>query len=135
MNNRTVSQSGAATIEEFATELVETGDEIARSFQGAAGGKAAQEALGDGRNLDVVMRIPVSVRIVLGSTKMPIANLVKLGRGSIIPLDRKVGEAVDIMVNDRVVARGEVVLIDDKESRFGVSLTEIVGWDAADIVK
>ena len=88
-----------------------------------------------GRNLDVVMRIPVSVRIVLGSTKIPISNLVMLGRGSIIPLDRKVGEAVDIMVNDRVVARGEVVLIDDKESRFGVSLTEVVGWEAGDVSK
>jgi flagellar motor switch protein FliN/FliY len=132
MTNETASETGAAAMEEFATELVETGDEIARSFQNAAGVKSV-EALGDGRNLDVVMRIPVSVRIVLGSTKMPISNLVKLGRGSIIPLDRKVGEAVDIMVNDRVVARGEVVLIDDKESRFGVSLTEVVGWDAADV--
>lgn len=132
MTNETASETGAATMEEFATELVETSDEIARAFQNAAGGKSPG-TLGDGRNLDVVMRIPVSVRIVLGSTKMPISNLVKLGRGSIIPLDRKVGEAVDIMVNDRIVARGEVVLIDDKESRFGVSLTEVVGWDAADV--
>lgn len=134
MNNETAPQTGAAAIEEFATGLVETGNEMSRSFQGSGGDKA-QEMFGNGRNLDVVMRIPVSVRIVLGSTKMPISNLVKLGRGSIIPLDRKVGEAVDIMVNDRVVARGEVVLIDDKESRFGVSLTEIVGWDAADVSK
>lgn len=134
MTNETASET-EATIEEFATELVETGEEIARSFQGVPEAKAQENPLTGGRNLDVVMRIPVSVRIVLGSTKMPISNLVKLGRGSIIPLDRKVGEAVDIMVNDRVVARGEVVLIDDKESRFGVSLTEVVGWDAADIAK
>ncbi|CFX55277.1 protein of unknown function [Candidatus Filomicrobium marinum] len=134
MTNETASET-EATIEEFATELVETGEEIARSFQGVAGAKAQENPLTAGRNLDVVMRIPVSVRIVLGSTKMPISNLVKLGRGSIIPLDRKVGEAVDIMVNDRVVARGEVVLIDDKESRFGVSLTEVVGWDAVDVSK
>lgn len=134
MTNETASET-EATIEEFATELVETGEEIARSFQGVSGAKGQENPLTSGRNLDVVMRIPVSVRIVLGSTKMPISNLVKLGRGSIIPLDRKVGEAVDIMVNDRVVARGEVVLIDDKESRFGVSLTEVVGWDAADVAK
>lgn len=128
------NETGTATIEEFATELVETGDEIVRSYQDSTDGRS-QDPLGNGRNLDVVMRIPVSVRIVLGSTKMPISNLVKLGRGSVIPLDRKVGEAVDIMVNDRVVARGEVVLIDDKESRFGVSLTEIVSWDAAEVTK
>lgn len=134
MTNETATETGAATIEEFATELVESGADVNRAYkEGLEGG--AYESLGNGRNLDVVMRIPVSVRIVLGSTKMPISNLVKLGRGSVIPLDRKVGEAVDIMVNDRVVARGEVVLIDDKESRFGVSLTEIVGWDAADIAK
>lgn len=134
MTNETASDTGTATIEEFATELVETGDEIVRSYSGSTDDQG-QDPLGKGRNLDVVMRIPVSVRIVLGSTKMPISSLVKLGRGSVIPLDRKVGEAVDIMVNDRVVARGEVVLIDDKESRFGVSLTEIVSWDAAEVTK
>jgi flagellar motor switch protein FliN/FliY len=134
MTNETASETGAATIEEFATELVDSSAEIDRSYK-EKGDARAQDPLGNGRNLDVVMRIPVSVRIVLGSTKMPISSLVKLGRGSVIPLDRKVGEAVDIMVNDRVVARGEVVLIDDKESRFGVSLTEIVGWDASDVAK
>ena len=75
----------------------------------------------------MVMRIPVTVKIVLGSATMPVANLVKLGRGAVIPLDRRVGEPVDVVVNGRVVARGEVVVVDEGSSRFGISLTEVVG--------
>jgi len=73
-----------------------------------------------------ILRIPVSVQVVLGSATMPISGLVKLGRGAVIPLDRRVGEPVDVMVNGRVVARGEVVVMDEAESRFGISLTEVV---------
>jgi flagellar motor switch protein FliN/FliY len=83
-------------------------------------------------NLDMVMRIPVTVKIVLGSTTMPVASLMKLGRGAIIPLDRRVGEPVDVVVNGRVVARGEVVVVDEATSRFGISLTEVVGPSAGD---
>lgn len=81
----------------------------------------------EGLSLDTVMRIPVSVKIVLGSASMPVAALLKLGRGALIPLDRKIGEPVDVVVNGRVVARGEVVVMDDDPSRFGISLTEVVG--------
>ena len=73
------------------------------------------------------MRIPVTVKVVLGSATMPVANLIKLGRGAVIPLDRRVGEPVDVVVNGRVVARGEVVVVDEATSRFGISLTEVVG--------
>jgi len=83
-------------------------------------------------NLDMVMRIPVTVKVVLGSTTMPVAGLVKLGRGAVIPLDRRVGEPVDVVVNGRVVARGEVVVVDEATSRFGISLTEVVGPPAGD---
>lgn len=78
-------------------------------------------------NLDTVMRIPVTVKVVLGSAVMPVSNLVKLGRGAIIPLDRRVGEPVDVVVNGRVVARGEVVVMDNDKTRFGLALTEVVG--------
>jgi flagellar motor switch protein FliN len=78
-------------------------------------------------NLEMVMRIPVTVQIVLGSATMPVANLVKLGRGAVVPLDRRVGEPVDVVVNGRVVARGEVVVLDEDSSRFGISLTEVIG--------
>jgi flagellar motor switch protein FliN/FliY len=76
------------------------------------------------------MRIPVTVKIVLGSASMPVAALLKLGRGALIPLDRKLGEPVDVIVNGRVVARGEVVVMDDDPARLGISLTEVVGPSA-----
>ncbi|MFC4173640.1 flagellar motor switch protein FliN [Microvirga sp. GCM10011540] len=85
------------------------------------------EKLGTGRNLDSILRIPVLIQVVLGSATMPVANLMKLGRGAIVPLDHRVGEPVDVVVNGRVIARGEVVVVEDDNSRFGVSLTEIVG--------
>lgn len=78
------------------------------------------------RGHDAVMRIPVSVRFVLGMTKMSVSKLLNLTRGSIIPLDRKVGDLVDIVVNDKIVARGEVVVLEENEPRFAVSIREIV---------
>ncbi|MGQ7792585.1 flagellar motor switch protein FliN [Faunimonas sp. B44] len=92
---------------------------------GRAGGEG-------GSHLDAILRIPVSVQVVLGSTTMPVANLMKLGRGAVIPLDHRIGEPVDVVVNGRVVARGEVVVVEEDNSRFGVSLTEIVGQSATD---
>jgi flagellar motor switch protein FliN/FliY len=83
-------------------------------------------------NLDTILRIPVSVQVVLGSATMPVASLLKLGRGAVIPLDHRVGEPVDVVVNGRLVARGEVVVVEDDNSRFGVSLTEIIGPTGAE---
>lgn len=77
-------------------------------------------------NIELIMRIPVSVKIVLGAATMPVSRLMKLGRGAVIPLDRRVGEPVDVVVNGHVIARGEVVVLDEEGSRFGVSLTEIL---------
>jgi flagellar motor switch protein FliN/FliY len=85
-----------------------------------------------GLSLETIMRIPVSVKIVLGSASMPVAALLKLGRGALIPLDRKIGEPVDVVVNGRIVARGEVVVMDGDASRFGISLTEVVGPSTTD---
>lgn len=79
------------------------------------------------RNLESILRIPVAVQVVLGSAMMPVSNLLKLGRGAVIPLDHRVGEPVDVIVNGRLIARGEIVVVEDDNSRFGVSLTEIVG--------
>jgi flagellar motor switch protein FliN/FliY len=98
----------------------------------AAEQQAQGERLGGGRNLDSILRIPVLMQVVLGSATMPVANLMKLGRGAIVPLDHRVGEPVDVVVNGRVIARGEVVVVEDDNSRFGVSLTEIVGSTAAE---
>lgn len=80
-------------------------------------------ASGEEAGLEAVYDIPVTVKAVLGSSHMHIHQLLKLGRGAVVELDRKVGDAVDIYVNDRLVARGEVVIVEDK---LGVTMTEIV---------
>lgn len=90
-------------------------------------GGMREETLATGRGLESVMRIPVLLQVVLGSASMPVSNLLKLGRGAIVPLDHRVGEPVDVVVNGRIIARGEVMVVEDDNSRFGVSLTEIVG--------
>jgi flagellar motor switch protein FliN len=124
-------QTGASLLEEYAAEIAEKSAEQGLGVRAGAAppgrAKTQEEARPPQGNLEMVMRIPVTIKVVLGSATMPVANLVKLGRGAIIPLDRKVGEPVDVVVNGRVVARGEVVVVDETTSRFGISLTEIVG--------
>jgi flagellar motor switch protein FliN/FliY len=75
------------------------------------------------QDLEAVYDIPVRVSAVLGKSSMQVNELLKLGRGAVVELDRKVGEAIDIYVNDRLVARGEVVVVDD---RLGITMTEII---------
>ncbi len=86
-------------------------------------------ALRSARDLEAVYDIPVTVSAVLGKATMQVSQLLKLGRGAVVELDRKLGEAIDIYVNNRLVARGEVVMVDD--SRLGVTMTEIVKADRA----
>ena len=81
------------------------------------------------RDLEAVYDIPVTVSAVLGKSTMPVSQLLKLGRGAVVELDRKLGEAIYIYVNNRLVARGEVVMVDD--NRLGVTMTEIVKADRA----
>jgi len=78
------------------------------------------------RDLEAVYDIPVQVSAVLGKANMQVNQLLKLGRGAVVELDRKVGEAIDIYVNNRLVARGEVVVVED---RLGVTMTEIIKTD------
>ena len=75
---------------------------------------------------ETIMSIPVTVQVVLGGTTMPVSSLMKLGRGAVVALDQKVGDPVNIVVNGRIIARGEVVVVDEETARYGVSLTEIV---------
>jgi flagellar motor switch protein FliN len=77
-------------------------------------------------NLNTILSIPVIVQVVLGSTSLPVASLMKLARGAVISLDQRVGDPVDIVVNGKVVARGDIVVVDETSQRFGVSLLEIV---------
>ena len=80
------------------------------------------------QDLEAVYDIPVQVSAVLGRATTEVSQLLKLGRGAVVELDRKVGEAIDIYVNNRLVARGEVVVVDD---RLGVTMTEIVKGERA----
>lgn len=77
-------------------------------------------------DVTAIYDIPVQVSAVLGRSTMQVSQLLKLGRGAVVELDRKVGEAIDIYVNNRLVARGEVVVVEDK---LGVTMTEIVKSD------
>ncbi len=74
-------------------------------------------------DLEPVYEIPVQVSAVLGKTRMQVSDLLKLGQGAVVELDRRVGEAIDIYVNNRLVARGEVVVV---ENKLGVTMTEII---------
>ncbi len=93
-------------------DLTEPGTDIATAQSRAA------------RDLEAVYDIPVTVSAVLGRATMPVNQLLKLGRGAVVELDRKLGEAIEIFVNNRLVARGEVVMVDD--TRLGVTMTEII---------
>ncbi|GEM_PF-348939 len=93
---------------------------------GTAATAAAAGMTANAPDLDIVMRIPVTLQAVLGEARMSIARLMQLGPGSVVPLDHKVGDPVDVVVNGRLVARGEVVLLEGDGERFGISLTEIV---------
>jgi flagellar motor switch protein FliN/FliY len=89
------------------------------SFGSAKGPDAAGRVVG----LEAVHDVPVKVQAVLGRSRMPIGELLRLKSGMVVELDRRVGEPVDIFVNNRLIARGEVVMIDNS---LGVTLTEIV---------
>ncbi|MDG1287656.1 MAG: flagellar motor switch protein FliN [Rickettsiales bacterium] len=77
-------------------------------------------------SLEAVYDVPVNISVVLGKTTMQVHQLLKLGRGAVVELDRKVGEPIDILVNNRLVARGEIVVVED---RIGVTMTEIMKAD------
>ena len=85
-------------------------------------------------NLNTILSIPVTVQVVLGSTSLPVAGLMKLARGAIVSLDQRVGDPVDVVVNGTVVARGEIVVVDETTQRFGVALQEVVAGTSAERV-
>ena len=94
----------------------------------AAGEGALPSAMTDeedktATDLAPVFDVPVNISAVLGRASLSVAQLLQLGQGSVLELDRKVGEAIDIYVNNRLVARGEVVVVDE---RLGVTMTEII---------
>jgi flagellar motor switch protein FliN len=105
---------------------LESDVELVPSHEADAGVEA--DAAKSAAELEAVFDVPVNVSAVLGRTRMDVGGLLRLGPGTILELDRKVGEAIDIFVNNRLVARGEVVLVKD---RLGVTMTEIIKADRA----
>jgi len=99
--------TGTAAMPASTPALASEGDDTARSAA----------------DLEAVFDVPVQVSAVLGRARMEVGDLLKLGPGTVLELDRKVGEAIDIYVNNRLVARGEVVLVEEK---LGVTMTEII---------
>ncbi len=87
------------------------------------GAKAKQKAAKDPSRLEALYDIPVNITIVLGRAQIEVTDLLALEKGDVVELDRKVGEAIDLLVNNRLVARGEVVLV---EGRLGITMTEII---------
>ena len=91
--------------------------------------KETDDGIIDDKNpadLEAVFDVPVKVSAVLGRSRMKVSDLMKLDRGSILELDRKVGESIDVFVNNRLIARGEVVLVDNQ---LGVTMTEIIAQE------
>jgi flagellar motor switch protein FliN/FliY len=117
--------SGAADVAAEAAILPEGSEApLDPVLAGVRATQAAASTQTELQNLAVIMGVPVKMQVVLGAAVMPVANLLKLGCGAVVELDRKVGEPVAITINERVIARGEVVVVDD--DRFGVTLTDIV---------
>ena len=100
---------------------------------GVASAAAASVAPGSAltANMDLIMDIPIDVQIMLGSSRMQVSGLMNLNEGATIALDKKIGEPVEIMVNGRRIARGEITVLDNDDTRFGVKLIEVLSTKKA----
>jgi flagellar motor switch protein FliN len=140
--NEMNSADDQALADEWAAALGEAGEGgqadidalLAADAGNAAGNRLAMEEFGsvpkqtgpvslDGPNLDVILDIPVSISMEVGSTDINIRNLLQLNQGSVIELDRLAGEPLDVLVNGTLIAHGEVVVVNEK---FGIRLTDVI---------
>jgi len=114
-------------------ELDKAIDELRGALNGpsATPSQSPMADFGAAPNASIVMGILVDVQIVLGSAEVPVADLMSLQKGATIPLNRRIGEPVDIVVNGRKIARGEITVLESDPSRFGVRVTEVVSGQAA----
>lgn len=143
-NDQDLADEWAAALEEQGTEDAETEEdpwaaaleEQAEATQAPAADRAPTAQLDDDSkprkdvDLDMVMDIPVTISMEIGRTKINIRNLLRLSQGSVVELDRLAGEPMDVMVNDTLIAHGEVVVVNDK---FGIRLTDVIS--AAERIK
>ena len=144
--NESSSPEEQALADEWAAALAEAGDDASQDDidalmnQGAAAPsappppRAPMEEFGagtplnipaglEGPNLDVILDIPVSLSMEVGSTEISIRNLLQLNQGSVVELDRLAGEPLDVLVNGTLIAHGEVVVVNEK---FGIRLTDVI---------
>ncbi|QFY59062.1 flagellar motor switch protein FliN [Rhizobium grahamii] len=96
-----------------------------------SGGQPAPLGSAMQSNLDLIMDIPIDVQIMLGSSRMQVSGLMNLNEGATIALDKKIGEPVEIMVNGRKIARGEITVLENDDTRFGVKLIEVLSTKKA----
>jgi flagellar motor switch protein FliN/FliY len=110
---------------EAATESAGKGDagDGGAGDGGGGGGAAAGGNNDSDRNLQLILDIPLRVTVELGRTKMPVSELLNLGQGSVVELNKLAGEPMEVLVNDKLIARGEAVVVNEK---FGVRLTDII---------
>ena len=122
-----MSQSNAAENGDIQEEQLNRAiEELRGVLHDETGATPAGSAAGGIRNNGVIMNIPVDVQIVLGNAEMQVSELMALQKGSTVALNRRIGEPVDVMVNGRKIARGEITVLEHDPSRFGIRLTEII---------
>ena len=105
---------------------VQPKDKPAAALAGGQASAAQKPDNGPPMSLDAVRNIPVTLTVVLGSVSMPVSDLMNLQRGKTIELKKRVGEPVDVLANGKLIARGEIVVLEEEEPVFAVSLTELV---------
>ncbi len=121
-----IDNEPGAAIAEFADELAQIADETGSDRLAEPRIQAERPVSTGVINLDLVMQIPVVMKVVLGSATMPVSTLSRMKRGEIVTLDRRSGDAADIVVNGRTLARGKIVVVDEATGQLGISITEIV---------
>lgn len=120
------TENNGIGLEDFATSAAE---QAAPAAPSAEAGEQDAKANAASEQMQAMYEIPVKITAIIGTATMPVNQLLKLGRGAVVELDRKLGEAVDIYANNRLIARGEVVVVDD--NHIGVTMTEILSSSPA----
>lgn len=120
------TENNGIGLEDFATSAAE---QAAPAAPSAEAGEQDVKANAASEQMEAMYEIPVKITAIIGTATMPVNQLLKLGRGAVVELDRKLGEAVDIYANNRLIARGEVVVVDD--NHIGVTMTEILSSSPA----
>ena len=111
------------SLDSLADKLAAEADANDAAAQASAQANADAAGANKDRNLQLILDIPLRVTVELGRTKMPVNELLNLGQGSVIELNKLAGEPMEVLVNDKLIARGEAVVVNEK---FGVRLTDII---------